>query len=91
MGMCLFHEALLFKIHFYTLFGNDKVNVYCEPPATIRVVNIIPILQMSKQVLKEVKQFAQSHTGIMVRGRSWTRHSESSVYPLNQYTPVSVA
>ena len=62
MGMCLFHEVLLFKIHFYTLFGNDKVNVYCEPPATIRVVNIIPILQMSKQVLKEVKQFAQSHT-----------------------------
>ena len=26
MGMCLFHEALLFKIHFYTLFGNDNIS-----------------------------------------------------------------
>lgn len=38
------------------------MNVYYQPPTTIRVVNINPILQMSKQILKEVKQFAQSHT-----------------------------
>lgn len=38
------------------------MNVYYQPPTTIRVVNIIPILQMRKQILKEVNQFAQSHT-----------------------------